>query len=182
MTTTMNDNTNTNTGDNERQMAGLKIHHISSPWHNHHVTMSPPNMSQWAPHLDDRHLTSTPTYPVTKRAQLATRDISWALGPFFFFLLFFTILTFIYLFMIRPHCLTLTCLTPRPPCWHFQPAPKRPPDDEKGSRCISSPCYVLPHHHLAHHHQHQHNQSPEYVTLGKGEHSPRDGQCRLLGY
>ena len=57
MTMTMNDNTNTNTGDNEQQMAGLKIHHISSPWHNRNVTMSPPNTSQWAPHLDDCHLT-----------------------------------------------------------------------------------------------------------------------------
>ena len=109
---------------------------------------------------------STPTYPATKRAWLATQDVSWTLGWFFFLSFFFTILTFIYLFMIRPHCLTLTCLTLRLPCWHIQPAPKQPPDDEKGSRCISSPCYMLPHHHLAHLHWHQHNQLPEYVTLG----------------
>ena len=50
--------------------------------------LSPPNMSQWAPHLDDCHLTSTPTYPTTKRARLAAQDVSQALGRFFFFLLF----------------------------------------------------------------------------------------------
>ena len=116
MTMITNDNTNTNTSDNERQTAGLKIHHISSPWHNRHITMSPPNTSQWAPHLDDCHLTSTPIYPAMKRARLAAQDVSQALGRFFFFLLFFMILTFIYLFMIRPHRLILTCLTPRPPC------------------------------------------------------------------
>ena len=49
MTMTTNDNTNTNTSDNEQQTAGLKIHHVSSPWHDHHVTMSPFNMSSPLP-------------------------------------------------------------------------------------------------------------------------------------
>ena len=42
MTTTMNSNTNTytNAGDHEWQTAGLKIHHVLSPWHNCHNTMS----------------------------------------------------------------------------------------------------------------------------------------------
>ena len=42
MTMIMSDNTNTytNTGDHEQQMAGLEIHHVSSPWHNRHITTS----------------------------------------------------------------------------------------------------------------------------------------------
>ena len=42
MTVTTNDNTNTytNAGDHEWQTAGLKIHHVSSPWHDCHVTTS----------------------------------------------------------------------------------------------------------------------------------------------
>ena len=49
MTMTTNDNTNTNTSDHERQMVWLEIHHISSPWHDHHVTMSPLDMSSPLP-------------------------------------------------------------------------------------------------------------------------------------
>ena len=59
--------------------------------------LSPPNMSQWAPHLDDCHLTSTPIYPAMKRARLAARDVSQALGRFFFFSFFYD--TNIYLFI-----------------------------------------------------------------------------------
>ena len=49
MTMTTNDNTNTNTSDHERQTVWLEIHHISSPWHDHHVTMSPLDMSSPLP-------------------------------------------------------------------------------------------------------------------------------------
>ena len=49
MTMTTNDNTNTNTSDHERQTVWLEIHHISSPWHDHHVTMSLLDMSSPLP-------------------------------------------------------------------------------------------------------------------------------------
>ena len=49
MTTTTNDNTNTNTSNHERQTVWLKIHHVSSPWHDCHITMSPLDMSSPLP-------------------------------------------------------------------------------------------------------------------------------------
>ena len=96
-------------------------------------------------------IATSPPHQYTQRWKGLDLLLEMYLKPLvgFFFSLFFMILTFIYLFMIRPHRLILTCLTPRPPCWHVQPAPQWPPDDKKGSRIISSPCYMLPHHHLA---------------------------------
>ena len=48
MTMATNDNT-TNTGDHEWQMVGFKIHHISSPWHDCHITTSLLDMSSPLP-------------------------------------------------------------------------------------------------------------------------------------
>ena len=49
ITMTTNDNTNTNAGDHEQQMVWLEIHHVLSPWHNHHINMSPLDMSSPLP-------------------------------------------------------------------------------------------------------------------------------------
>ena len=109
--------------------------------------------------------TSPPHHQHTQRQ----KGLEMYLEPFvgFFFFIFF--LQYQHLFMIRPHHITLTCLTQRLLYWHIQPAPKWwwwppwPPYDERGLGRVSSLCCV------SHHHRHQHHQLFECVTLGKGE-------------
>ena len=313
MTTTMNDNTNTSTGNNEQQMVGLKIHHVSSPWHDHHITMSlldmssplpspsphscfhewsvsdswisffhitnninndclqfahlispficctqyythilrvsfltffssffniliilsirstaatpphhhhrylqptpnkigsrhvclsslrffffffffhlyctnvyllsPPNMSQWAPHLDDRRLTSTPTYPVMKRAWLTPWDISPALGSFFPLLFFFFYNTNIYLWL--DHTASPQCAWPWDCCVDMSKQHQNSHPMTKRAQDTSWALVMCCHTTTLHITTGINTTNCLDVTLGKGEHSPRDGQHHLLGY
>ena len=86
MTMIMSDNTNTytNTGDHEQQMAGLEIHHVSSPWHNRHITTSLLST------VCSPCLTVYPLHPLLHpHLILMVRSLTF-FSLFFFFFFFFT--------------------------------------------------------------------------------------------